>query len=260
MRLLFLPILIFSFIISACSSTETLTIPKSELEPEVDGNLANWDRSNSMLEQTDGASFHAYYTENYLYVFVDVRNQTMHRAITDMGLTFYLAHKRDDRHRYGIAYPSGTMNLMRENPGAYRGLTTDPEWMQSASNRRLLSDLEPYIFDRIMIVERFNGRSSAQHGFVDYEQLEAEGIEFATNPERRNYGIEMRIPLDGSSVFGIEKKNLWIGFAIEPPDFRRQSPYYNEGHGMTRDRQQRQRPRQQRSQSSYEKWYRLEIK
>jgi len=114
----------------------------------------------------------------------------------------------------------------------------------------LISDLNNEIFSRIMIVERYDG-SNAEYGFVDKSQLEIDGIEISTDEDRRLVSLEMKIPLDGSTIFEIEKKDLWIGFAVEPPTMRirdddrhlsrqERSGYGYRGTGRTQQSRQRQ--------------------
>lgn len=264
MRLTLLPLLfIVAGMISACSNTKSITAAKYDQELTVDGNLSGWDMSRSLLEDASEANYYAAYTDNYLYLYVDVRNPQMHQAITYSGLIVYLNNKRDDRKSFGIALPSGVFNLLRENPGVYRDLLTDPEFMQSSSNRRMLTELEPEIFERALIVERFDGSSRATHGFVSYEQIEAEGVKISVNRDRRNYGIEIKVPLDGSSLYEIEKGQIWVGFTIEPPDYRDQNPYYNQeraGMGSSRQHQRRQPRATQQRENNYEKWFKLNVR
>ncbi len=244
----------------SCSSTEQLTLQEVEGPIEVDGSLSSWNTDTFRLNTSDEIQYHATLYEDFLYVFVDVRNPIADRAIRQMGLIVYLSNSRDDRNKVGIGYPAGSFNLLREYPNAYNEFITDEEWGQKPENIELMNDLSEDLFSKVMIVERYDDRP--EHGFVDKSQLEIDGMEIATDEDRRYVSLEMKIPIDGSSIYNVTKNDLWIGFAVEPPSFRiRHDSNSNLSRQDRRYGQTRGMPRQTRQRQLYSKndWFKLSV-
>ncbi len=202
-----------------------------------------------------------------MYLFIDIKSPIKNSQIKQSGYIVYLNHSKDTRKRVGIGFPAGSFNLLRQDPGTYRSFTDDPDWLENTANREFLSELAEENFERVMIVERVDGSSSAEYGFVDPSQLEVDGMEIAYN-DGRLISIEMKIPLDGSSVFGITSNDVWLGFAVEPPDFNLNQNDYNVSNNRSTGRygsQNRQpsstqmRQYMNRNLGQYERWYRLQI-
>ena len=258
-------ILILSFLIVACSGSRTVTTPVTDRALTIDGNLSGWNLEQSMIERSDAVSYYATHDNEFLYLYVDVRSPAKNNAIRQSGLIIYLSSDEENRKQVGLAFPSGTFNLLREDPGAYRSFLNDPEWGHDPQNRERLQNLEEEIFDRIMIVER-SGGSDRNHGFINKGQLLIDGIEIAAADGRRLMGLEMRVPLNESSLFNLEGDNIWLGFEIDPPNIRlqddqasmnRQQRYGNQRR-PTQNRGSRQANlRQQMGQ--YEQWYQLNL-
>lgn len=263
----FLLITVSLFTLVACSNTRTATAPKiTNSFLSIDGNLSDWKTDESIVENTEAVNYYATYDDEFLYLFVDIRSPSKEHAIQRSGFIIYLNHSKDTRKRMGLAFPSGSFNLLRENPGAYNSLINDSDWLQDPGNQEFISELAQENFDRVMIVERADGKSNPEYGFADRSQIEIDGFAIATDENSRLTTIEMKIPLDGSSIFGIEKENLWLGFAVEPPDFRireqqtdvtgRQSQY---GNRQRRSNSADQRRSLSRNLGEYERWYHLEL-
>ena len=243
--------LLFVLILAACSSTERITLQQLDSPITVNGSLSNWNTSETMLNSSDDIRYHAAIHGDFLYIFADVRDARVNQAVRQLGLIVYLSNSEDNRNRVGIGYPAGSLNLLREYPNAYNDFLTDAEWGRKPENVQLISDLNDEIFSRVMIVERYDG-SNAEYGFVDKSQLEIDGIEISTDEDRRLVSLEMKIPLDGSTIFEVEKQDLWIGFAVEPPTMRirgdedrhlsrqERSGYGYRGTGRTQQSRQRQ--------------------
>lgn len=238
-------------------------IQKNEALP-VDGSLAGWATESTLINSSEEINYHAYLHDNTLYLFVDVRNPRLDSAIRQSGLTVYLSNSEENKKRVGIGYPAGSFNLLRESPSAFNGFTTDLEWARKPENIELLRSLLNQIYSRVMIVERYEGQSNPEYGFVEKHLVEIDGIEIASDQERRMITLEMKIPLDGSTLYNVEKGNIWIGFALEPPVFR-----FRNTDNMMSDQQSRnmygQRNRNVQRQSSQPRmlarddWYILKI-
>ncbi|MEX0944150.1 MAG: hypothetical protein WDZ38_00670 [Balneolaceae bacterium] len=220
-HLLFYSILLFTLsLLISCSGPKQIAIQQKEDPLPVDGSLSGWSTGTTLLNESDDIQYHAYIHDDILYIFADVKSLTLDRAIRQSGLIVYLSNSEERRRSVGIGYPTGSFNLLREIPGAYNSFTTDSEWSRQPENVDLMTNLYEEIFSRVMIVERFDGDNRAEYGFVDKHQIEIDGVEISSDEERRLVSLEMKIPLDGSTIYGVEKGTIWLGFTLEPPTFR----------------------------------------
>ncbi len=219
----FLLLLIITAFFISCSGTKQITVHQKGESLPIDGSLAGWVTGNTLINDSEDIRYHAYIHDDILYLFADVRSQMLDMAIRQSGLIVYLSNSEENRRAVGIGYPTGTFNLLREYPGAFNGFTTDPEWSRKTENVELMRSLGDQIFERVMIVERYDGSSRPEYGFVEKSQIEIDGVEIASDPDRRLISLEMKIPLDGSTLFRAQKGDLWLGFALEPPTFRMRS-------------------------------------
>lgn len=256
-------LLVVLFTISGCSGTKVINSHKISEDREVDGNLTGWNLENSLIERTDAVNYYSSHNNEFLYLYIDIKSPGMNNSIKQSGFTIYISSNKDQRKQTGIAFPSGTFNLLRENPGSYQSLISDPEWLQKPENRSTLERLEEDIFDRIMIVERSG--SSENHGFIDKGQLEVDGIQIAAGENRRMTSIELRIPLQNNSIYQIDGDKIWVGFEIEPPNFRIQEnnnmdrqQRNGRNRGMTQTNESRRVNMRQRM-GQYENWFLLEL-
>lgn len=232
-----------SFIILNCSGAESLTINKTESPVTIDGSLSDWNTSDTEVMSKDGLNVYAKNDDEFLYLFLDVRSAVRHQQISRAGLIVYIGSSEDTRRDKGIGYPAGTFNLLRET-GVYDDFLSDPEWSQSRSNIQLLTELEEELPKRVMIVERIEG-SDSYHGFIDIDQLTIDGLEIAKDETSRYTSIEMKIPIDGTSIFDVDSERFWVGFATEPPRFRMQRSDYDASNRQQRGQMGGQRQRQQ---------------
>lgn len=211
---------LFTLFFISCSGTEQVTVIQKDEPLPVDGNLTGWPTENTLINSSEEINYHAYLHDNVLYLFVDVKNPRLNGAIRQSGLIVYLSNSEENRKRVGIGYPAGSFNLLRESTSAFEDFTTDPEWGRKPENIELMTNLLDDIYSRVMIVQRFDGESNAEYGFVEKHLVEIDGIEIASDQERRLINLEMKIPLDGSTLYNVEKGKIWVGFALEPPIFR----------------------------------------
>jgi hypothetical protein len=254
-------------ITTACGSTQQFTPQQLDRDLTIDGSLSDWNTGEALIESRDQASYYAAYDEQFLYIYVDIKAPSKDQAIRRSGFIIYLSDDEDSRRKTGIGFPPGTFNLLRENPGVFNDFVRDDEWMSSPANQEMLQNLEEELFDRVMIVERSNGSSSPEHGFVDVSRLEVDGLEIAADTDGRHISLELKVPRDGSSIYEFSGNSVWLGFAIEPPEFRfRNESSYSasqdrRGRYGNRQRQQQQQPRQNisRSLGALERWYKLNM-
>jgi len=263
-KLPFFSLLLLTILFISCSGTKQVTVVEKNEAIPVNGNISGWTTENTLISSSDDINYHAYLHDNTLYLFVDVRNPRLDSAIRQSGLIVYVSNNEENRKRVGIGYPTGSFNLLRESPGAFDGFTTDIEWAGKPGNTELLTNLMDQIYSKVMIVERYEGRSNPEYGFVEKHLIEIDGIEMASDQDRRLLTLEMKIPLNGSTLYNVEKGDLWIGFALEPPIFR-----FSNTDTMMNDQQSRgmygrqnrstQRLRAQPRLLSREDWYFLKI-
>ncbi|WP_147303646.1 hypothetical protein [Rhodohalobacter sp. SW132] len=249
---------------TACSGSRMVTTHQTETQITVDGSLSDWNIEQSVVDRSDAAHYYAAFDDEYLYLFVDVRSAARNSAMRQSGFIIYLSDNQENRKRAGIAFPSGTFNLLRENPGVYNSFINDEEWSQNPQNRELLEDLQENIFDRIMIIEQSG--SDRNRGFINKDQLQVDGIEIASDDGRRLLGIEMRVPLNDASLFNLSSDEIWLGFEIDPPNFRirnDQDTMNQQRYGGQRRPMQQQRrnnPSNMRHMmGAYEQWFHLNI-
>ena len=259
--ILFISILI----LAGCSSTKTITTPETESSPEIDGNISDWDMQETLIERTDIADYYATHDNEFLYLYIDVKSPGHNQAMKQSGFIIYLnSGSEEERNRIGLAFPSGTFNLLRENPAVYDDFTSDQEWFQQPQNRERLEALESSIFNRVMVVERMG--SDTNYGFIEKERLQIDGINIETGDNRRLMTIEMQIPLNSSSIYNLTGDDVWLGFEIDPPSFRIQD---NNNTGSGRQGYGRRGSMSQSSNASrinirqrmgaYERWYLINL-
>lgn len=205
---------------AGCGSTETITTHQHDSPIEIDGDLGDWPTSSSNIYNSDYFDYYTMQNSENLYIYVDFKSPFYNQAINDSGFILYLSEDEGNKKQRGIGFPAGSFNLLRDDLTAYRNLTRESDWLSKPQNRQRLESMREENFDQVMIVERLGSSSDAQYGFVTFSQIEAQGIELAAAQDRRYYGLEFKIPLDGSPPFELEKgKTYWLGFAIEPPEF-----------------------------------------
>ena len=258
-------ILIFFLFTSACGSTNTISPPKLDTQLTIDGSLSDWNTGQTLFESREEANYYSGFDDNFIYLFVDIRSPYKDRAIRQSGFIVYVSDDEDQRKKVGIGFPPGSFNLLRENPGTYSSFLREPDWMSKPENRETMERLNQNPYSRVMIVERFDGRSNPEYGFADPSQLSVDGLEIAVKTEGRNLSLEMKIPRDGSSIFEFSKERVWLGFAIEPPNFRQQDESAYSTSRNNRDmygNRQRRAPRQNLSRlfGAMERWYYLDMR
>lgn len=221
MPLLRLLLLLISLIIlTNCSGPEQLTVHNETQALEVDGSLSNWDTEGAILNSSSEIDYYAANDGNNLYLFIDVKGLIKNSHISRSGLVVYLSNSEENRKRSGLGFPPGSYNLLREYPNSFEKFTTEMDWSQKPENRELLTTLSEDQFSTIMIVERPLETHDPEYGFIEKSQLEIDGFQIAADESQRLMSIEMKIPLGETSLFNLDpQKDIWLGFAIEPPDF-----------------------------------------
>ncbi len=252
-----------AFLFSGCSGTKTISTPQTTESPEIDGNISDWNMQETLIERADVADYYATHDGEFLYIYIDVKSPGHNQAMKQAGFIIYINDSEENRNQIGLAFPSGTFNLLRENPAVYDSFTSDQEWFQEPQNRERLESLESQIFDRVMIVERTG--SDTNYGFVDKERLQIDGIEISSGENRRLMSIELRVPLNSSSIYSLNGNQFWLGFEIEPPNFRIQennntsSGQQGYGRGRRSQGSNMSRINMRQRMGQYEQWYHIDL-
>jgi hypothetical protein len=146
-----------SVLVSGCGSTETILTHQKETDVDIriDGNLSDWPVSRANVHDSDHFSYYVMQDADYLYIYVDFKSPFYNGAIENSGFILYLSAQKNSRNHRGIGWPSGSFNMLRDNPDTFRSLTRDSGWFDNTGNRRLLESLREENFDHVMIVERF---------------------------------------------------------------------------------------------------------
>lgn len=246
----------------------------------VDGSPGEWALDRTILERNDLFNFHAASDGDFLYLYVEVLSQFHQFALRRSGFTVYVSNDTKNRRKRGVSYPSGTFNLLRDDPGFYDDFLRNPEWMQKPENQEFMERLDTQIYDLATLSERMDSKGRPVYATYPMGMIESEGALVAVDTTRRTMGIEWRIPLDGTAPFQIGKGEAVIGFAIEPPRFVFQDEgqqnmggggYYGNdyrygGYGYGRGYSRRARYSQadramslRRAMGEYEKWFTVRI-
>lgn len=259
----FLPASLIFF--AACGSTSTITPPQTADVPVIDGSLSDWDTGQTLIMPEEGINYYARYDEENLYLFIEVTSPFRDRTIRQSGLIVYLSDHEEERKKTGIGYPSGSFNLLRENPAVFNDFLTESDWFSKPANLDMLDTLEEEIFDRVLIVERPDGKNP-EFAFVDQTRIEVDGMQIATDNRSRYISLELKIPRKGNSIYGFSSNEVWLGLAVETPSFRistdnNYSPTMNSQRDIYGNQRQRQPRRQDisRSLGEFEKWVKLEL-
>jgi hypothetical protein len=258
-------LLAVAILLSGCGSTATITPERSVRAPEIDGSLSDWNTGNTLIMPDDHANYYARYDDDNLYLFIEITSPFRDRAVRQSGLIVYLSDREENRNKTGVGYPSGSFNLLREDPATFDDFLTESDWFSNPANIDLLDTLEEEIFDRILVVERPDGRNP-DYGFVDQSRIEVDGMKIAADNRSRYISVEMQIPRNGDSIYGFSGDEVWLGLAIETPSFRLNtdsdySPTMNQRRDIYGNQRQRQPRRQDisRSLGAFEKWVKLEL-
>ena len=232
-NLLYFTLILFAL---SCGSTNQFSPAQLDSPISVDGNLSDWNTTQTLFDDRDHANYYSAYDDEFLYLFIDIRSAFKDASVRRSGFTVYLSDDEESRKNVGVSFPPGTFNLLREFPGAFSSFTRDAEWMGKPENRELMERLNDELFERVMIVQRSNGGDTSR-GFIDKSQLEVDGMEVAINTDSRTIGVELKIPRNGNSIYGFSGESVWLGFAVEPPSFRIQgSSDYSATSSGQRDR------------------------
>ncbi|PWN06211.1 hypothetical protein [Rhodohalobacter mucosus] len=251
---------------AACGSTSTITPPETSDTPVIDGSLSDWDTGETLIMPEEGINYYARYDEQNLYLFIEITSPFRDRTIRQSGLIVYLSDNEEERNKTGVGYPSGSFNLLRENPAVFNDFLTESDWFSKPANLDMLENLEEQIFDRILIVERPDGRNP-EYAFVDQTRIEVDGMQIAADNRSRYISLELKIPRNGDSIYGFNGNDVWLGLAVETPSFRINtdsdySPTMDRQRGIYGNQRQRQPRRQDisRSLGEFEKWVRLDLR
>ncbi len=205
-----------------CSgSKNTTTLSSMDATLSLDGEPTEWDLESTRLLMDD--RFHIYASKNstgdVLYVYINVASPFLQEAVKRSGLTLYLSSDKDNPEARGVTYPSGTFNLLRDNPGFYDDFLRDREWLGKKENIDNLQASEPRIYETATLKEKYDKKSTQDAANVPLSMVQSEGTVIGLDTVQTGLSLEWMIPLDQTAPFQVSSGELIMGIAIEPPMF-----------------------------------------
>jgi hypothetical protein len=245
-----IPLILLSLLVllSACSGKkEVIESYNTTKDIEIDGSLADWPHDKAMVQSDQVFDYYITNDDHYLYFFVSFKSPFYHNAAENVGFTLYIDNNPDNQRSFGITYPLGVTNAMREIPGVLEEYTDDTEWMKEKQHQELWETLKKSVYDKVMLTRKLGEKDNPQHLILPLKQVNAQGVKIARNTESRKLQLEFRVPIVSTRTeqFAADPRDgkpLHIGFEIQPPDFdltdevsnsvannRRRGGYYGRG-------------------------------
>ncbi|MGM0587654.1 MAG: hypothetical protein ACQETE_04495 [Bacteroidota bacterium] len=217
-------LLSFIFISLACSNKEIVEPHTLNGSITIDGELSDWPHDKALLHSSDYFDYYVTHDQHYLYIFTSFKSQFYQRAAENVGFTVYVDNDPELKRSFGITYPLGVTNAMREIPGVLEEYTDDTEWLNEPANQKLWESLQSSVYEKVMLTRRLNSRETPQRLILPLKQINAQGIKIARNKDGRKIQLEMRIPIQSSRTeqFAADPREgqpVHIGFEIQPPEF-----------------------------------------
>lgn len=221
-RLLIITLILVSVSVLGCSRTKVLTSTSVPTPITIDGNASDWPVDRVQLNSEGDYDLYFSNDEEFLYVFLGLKNNTLYQNIQRYGLYLYFDSDKDLRRSFGIMYPVGVLTVLSEIPGARKEYLENPGWSNAPENERLIKSIEDSMDERVMIVQRVNKRDPVRPVPIDIPALKAQSLELAMDRSASVMYIEMKIPLTSSRTrqFAIDAKSgadIHFGFEVIPP-------------------------------------------
>ncbi len=273
-RLLYTFILIIGLTILGCSRTKVLTSSQAPAQITVDGSLTDWPRDRIQMNPQGDYDLFFSNDEEFLYVFVGLKNNQLYQSIKRYGLRFYFDSDKDPRRSFGIVYPVGIMDVLSDIPGARKEYLENPGWENQPENRRLIESIEENLPDRVMIIQRTNKRDPLRPVPIGRDALRAQSVELSMDRTSSVMQIEMKIPLRSSRMrqFAIDvqnNKDIHFGFEIVPPTLEemmgesyrseQMNPSARDPYGNRVDQAQSYQRLLMQTNNSYVRWNRIRL-
>ncbi|HBW00331.1 MAG TPA: hypothetical protein DEF03_03960 [Bacteroidetes bacterium] len=208
-------------LIGCSGSQNTASLSTMDAPMIMDGEPAEWDLESTRLLMDD--RFHIYASKNptgdVLYVYINVASPFLQEAVKRSGLTLYLSSDKENPEARGVTYPSGTFNLLRDNPSFYDDFLRDKEWLGKKENIDDLQASEPRIYETATLKEKYDKKSTQDAANVPLSMVQSEGTVIGLDTVQTGLSLEWKIPLDRTAPFQVESGELVMGIAIEPPMF-----------------------------------------
>lgn len=280
MRRFFKPVIfgIFSIafsLLGGCSGSKSISSLYTQKDIKIDGNLSDWSYSDALISENDSFNYYVSNDKSNLYLYIDFKSPFYKSAAESSGFTIYFGTDPKNKRAFGITYPVGSFNFLRDMPGAYKDFLDDPEWMTKADHQKLLDSFKKDNYKKVMITRKDDPKGTPQRVIIDLAKLKAQGIDLAVNKSNRLISMEMKIPLRSSQTQQLaldpgKSSKIDLGFEIEPPDFKIQDDntdmtsrrrysnyggYY--GTGRTRDTGYEKKQMLTRRLGQYDKWFNI---
>jgi hypothetical protein len=215
-------IILILLITMSCARSKVLTSTSTNTAITIDGNANDWPVDRIQLNSQGDYDLYFSNDDEFLYVFVGLKNNALYQNIQRYGLYLYFDATKDLRRSFGILYPVGVLNVLSEIPGARKEYLENPGWANAPENERLIKSIEDTMADRVMIVQRTNKRDPVRPVPINPTALQAQSLELAMDRSASVMYLEMKIPLSSSRTrqFAIDAKpgdDIHFGFEVVPP-------------------------------------------
>ena len=121
LRLLSSIVLVFGFLIAACSKKELILSYPPANAVLVDGESTEWTDSLTFYDPEVGLRYGFQNDNEHLYVLVETQKRENIAKIMSLGLTVWANNKGKAKTQTGVKYPIGMMNEQRDAPGGFGG-------------------------------------------------------------------------------------------------------------------------------------------
>lgn len=225
-RLFLLPLAALTLLIlmAACSSSRSISSVTTSEPITVNGNLSGWPTqaiNRSASEEFDIAVAN---NDEFVFIAISFKNLRVQQMARDFGFRIYLDSDKNIRRSFGIVYPIGLVTALADYPASRQAYLENPGWRNMPDNRRLIESLERDMPSAVQIISRTESRSAVRPAFVPMEQLRANDIHVAIDPDSRMLLVELKIPIkssrdrqfsvddDGNNIFN-------LGLEVVAPDY-----------------------------------------
>lgn len=209
-------------LISGCSRGRLVLSTYAPSTIKIDGSISDWPRERIQLSGQSEYDLFFSNDDDFLYVFISLRNNQLFQNIQRYGLTLYFDKDKNPRRAFGIVYPTGVLHVLSDIPGARKEYLENPGWSNIPENKRLIESIEESIPDRVMLIQRNNKRDPMRPVPVNMESLRAQSLEMFMERTQSNMNIEMKIPLrlSRTTQFAVNASpgdEIYFGFEVTPP-------------------------------------------
>lgn len=221
--LIFLMVITAGLLFTACSGSKSVVPLETDKSVEIDGDLSDWPHSKALLQEGNYFNYYAMHDSQNLYLYVNLKSAQYLQLVENTGLTIYVSANKKNKKAFGLTYPVGAYNFLKQMPGTYQKFKQDPQWERKPKNQKLLEKLRSDNYNQAMVTQRESKKDTPQEVIIDLSRLEAQGVKIAREQLHNRLQIEVSIPLQSSptqqfAVIPNKDRQIHLGFTVTPPD------------------------------------------